>query len=436
MSIQIERLKTHLLGLLLLITLIAVGLQFKLEKVLVIDSNSGYGVEAVDDRADGGASVSSVEIVDGKYVLHCEVIANSYAWPYCQIAFYISENQNDGVDLSQYSYVKVWAKYSVPQTTGLRFEIRNFDPGYSTPDDESSMKYNTIEYYEKNTPYPAVLPLQNFQVPTWWLIQKEIAVPKVGPEYYNAQSLEVSTGSNVKPGKYTITVERIEFVGKYMSDRNLYLFFLTVWGAVALGYFVQRMRYIQRELRQSGHRQDELEALNNLLNVKHRTLEEKLSRDPLTGVLNRDGIARLFDGEKRRHMRKNLSIIFMDIDHFKNINDSYGHNFGDKILIDFAQQITDNTREMDLLARWGGEEFILACPNTNLAHAVQLAEKLRHAIADHNWPNGITITASFGVAEMNNEAPTEFIGRADAALYEAKAAGRNCVVIAKPAFRG
>lgn len=434
MSIQIERLKTHLLGILLLVTLITVGLQSTLEKVLIIDSKSSYGFEAVDDRGDGGASVSTIAIVDGKYVLNCEIIANSYEWPYCQMAFYLSQSETDGVDLSQYSHVKVWAKYSTPQTIGLRFEIRNFDPSYSTSDDESSMKYNTIEYYEKNTPYPAVLPLQNFQVPTWWLTQKEIEISKMGPEYYNAQSIEVSTGTGVKPGKYTIIVERIEFAGKYISDRSLYLFFLIVWGAAALGYFIQRMRYIQRELKQSGHRQGELEALNNLLNVKHRTLEEKLSRDPLTGVLNRDGIARLFDGEKRRHMRKNLSIIFMDIDHFKSINDTHGHNFGDKILISFAQRVAENTREMDLLARWGGEEFILACPNTNLAHAVQLAEKLRRAISEHSWPEGITVTASFGVAEMNNEAPTEFIGRADAALYEAKSAGRNCVVIAKPAI--
>ena len=110
------------------------------------------------------------------------------------------------------------------------------------------------------------------------------------------------------------------------------------------------------------------------------------------------------------------------------MNDTYGHNVGDQVLLAFAQTLSANTRTHDLLARWGGEEFVLACPDTTLDNASNLAEKLRRAIEISDWPKQLNITASFGVAQMlPQESPTDFIARADKALYVAKAQGRNCV---------
>ena len=101
---------------------------------------------------------------------------------------------------------------------------------------------------------------------------------------------------------------------------------------------------------------------------------------------------------------------------------------GDQVLLAFAHVLSENTRSQDLLARWGGEEFVLACPETNLDKASGLAEKLRRCISEHDWPKGLKLTASFGVAQMlEDESPTDFIARADKALYVAKAQGRNCV---------
>ncbi|RYG54346.1 MAG: GGDEF domain-containing protein, partial [Chitinophagaceae bacterium] len=373
MNIKHERYKARLVGFLLIVTILAVILQSQLRNVLTIDSNTSYHYVIIDDHMDGGETKSHLEVVDNKLVLHCEIVQSKYEWPYCEIQFDFSKN-GKGLDFSTYEYARIAIKYDTPQDVGIRIQARNFNPVYSKEGNANTYKYNSVEYYGKKTTYPLTVPLQNFQVPTWWLFTNAIPIEHIGPEFTNIRYLEVATGSGIKPGKYTLVIERLEFVGKYISDKNLYLSLLAMWGLIAFWYLLNRIRFIRLQLQTSGHRQQELEALNRLLNVRHRNLEEKLSRDPLTGVLNRDGIARLFEGEKNtRSQQHSLSIIFMDIDHFKKINDTYGHNFGDQILIDFAHTISDNTREMDLLARWGGEEFILACPNTNLAHAVQLA---------------------------------------------------------------
>lgn len=257
----------------------------------------------------------------------------------------------------------------------------------------------------------------------------KIPVDHSGPEFSNTLWVEVATGNSIKPGTYILEVGDLEFVGKLIDDTYLYLGLLILWGLAALAYVATQMGYIRRELSVSTRRQQELEALNQLLNVKSIKLEEQLTRDTLTGVFNREGIAHIFESHMHNQRGGKLSMIFMDIDHFKQVNDTHGHNIGDQVLIEFAQVINKSTRGSDVLARWGGEEFVLICPNTDLMKAAHLAEKLRVNIQEHTWPELIPLTTSFGVAEMQQESPTDFIGRADKALYAAKAQGRNRVII-------
>lgn len=432
MGIQRDKLELRLIGSLLLLTAIALALQaMQFSKVLKIDSHTRFPYSAIDDRANGGLSRANLEVVGDTLILHCEIVQSSYAWPYCEISLNLLKSGTRGVDLSEYSSARLWVKYDTPQDAGIRFQARNFNADYSHLGDDGSLKYNSIEFYGKKTAYPVEIPLANLQVPTWWLVAKEIPIDKTGTDFSNIHALDIATGSGVKPGTYTVVIEKIEFVGKYISNQNLYLLLLIIWGISAFLYLLRRIRSIRQELNKSGHRQQELEALNRLLNVNRQRLEDKLVRDPLTGILNRDGIANIFADTSKSQTPINLSIIFIDIDFFKNVNDTYGHNVGDKVLVQFATILKESTREIDVLARWGGEEFILACPNTELSQAVTLAEKLRVVIATSQWPEQINLTASFGVAEMGNESPTEFIGRADMALYSAKTKGRNRVEVAK-----
>ena len=129
-----------------------------------------------------------------------------------------------------------------------------------------------------------------------------------------------------------------------------------------------------------------------------------------------------------------LSMILLDIDDFKLLNDTHGHAAGDEVLMSLASIMNDSARESDLIARYGGEEFVILMPNTDLAGAVHLAEKIRMAVESTRLIIGdgmkpIEITISLGVATFNGSR-REFFAEADRALYQAKAAGKNCVIIA------
>ena len=129
----------------------------------------------------------------------------------------------------------------------------------------------------------------------------------------------------------------------------------------------------------------------------------------------------------------NASVIFIDLDNFKRINDARGHVVGDRVLQTLCDILRNHTRSSDGLGRWGGEEFVLVCPGTNLSKAADLAEKLRHRVEETNFipEEPIAVTASFGVAVAHGERTFEEAFRqADQAMYLAKHRGRNCVVAA------
>ncbi|QSX32560.1 diguanylate cyclase [Shewanella avicenniae] len=168
--------------------------------------------------------------------------------------------------------------------------------------------------------------------------------------------------------------------------------------------------------------------------ITARKLAEDLSiKDQLTGLYNRLHIDRMLAIEVERSRRYGgaLSLILLDIDHFKSINDTYGHLEGDQVLKHLARLLQSYCRKSDCVGRWGGEEFIVICPNTNSKAANVLAEKLRQAIAEQHIPTVGHISASFGVTERGSD-ETNFkylIERADKALYQAKDQGRNKVVV-------
>jgi diguanylate cyclase (GGDEF)-like protein len=157
--------------------------------------------------------------------------------------------------------------------------------------------------------------------------------------------------------------------------------------------------------------------------------------DALTGIYNRRGLFQTgeFEFQRARRIQRPFSILMFDIDHFKKVNDTYGHAVGDQILQQMAQRCEKTSRTTDLVGRYGGEEFIVLLTETNLEAAKIIGERLRQSIMNTSFntdAGALVVTASIGVTEST---PTDtlntLIERADAALYKAKHAGRNCVAI-------
>ncbi|MFW2374122.1 MAG: GGDEF domain-containing protein [Gammaproteobacteria bacterium] len=166
--------------------------------------------------------------------------------------------------------------------------------------------------------------------------------------------------------------------------------------------------------------------------VLSRTLTEIATIDGLTGIYNRMQFNHLLETEIDRSNRYDgqFSIISMDIDHFKRINDQFGHQTGDKVLIDFCKLVTRCNRSSDIFARYGGEEFIILAQNTSLENTLHHAQRLCSEIAQHQFDKVVHVTCSFGVTEFRNknDSSTSLLNRADIALYKAKENGRNQVV--------
>lgn len=162
----------------------------------------------------------------------------------------------------------------------------------------------------------------------------------------------------------------------------------------------------------------------------NRELARLSITDQLTGIHNRMKLDEALATEIQRCRRYDqaLAIVLLDIDHFKQVNDTYGHQAGDQTLVQIATLLSEGSRETDVVGRWGGEEFMILLPHTDLAGACRLAEKMRATIAAHKFAKIGSQTASFGVAAYRiDDQPNDLVARADAALYEAKHAGRNRV---------
>jgi diguanylate cyclase (GGDEF)-like protein len=166
----------------------------------------------------------------------------------------------------------------------------------------------------------------------------------------------------------------------------------------------------------------------------HARLHELAIRDPMTGIYNRRHFFELADSifEQSRRYNRPISAIMFDADHYKEVNDTYGHLVGDEVLKQITARCSAVIRQADIFGRYGGEEFVIVMPETGLTGGLKLAERLRIAIAEspyHTEKADVSTSISLGVARSKRSTASllELLSNADAALYRAKDAGRNCV---------
>ena len=170
------------------------------------------------------------------------------------------------------------------------------------------------------------------------------------------------------------------------------------------------------------------------VNEAEHSLRELAATDPLTGLHNRRRLLEMARQEHARHGRSQrpVCVLLCDVDHFKSVNDTHGHDAGDRVLRHMAQLMAETVRAHDAVGRWGGEEFLALLPDTDLPAAAQVAQRMRLAVADAVFEGStpLRLSITIGVASLRRgESVERFIARADAGLYRGKVAGRNRVEV-------
>jgi diguanylate cyclase (GGDEF)-like protein len=378
-------------------------------------------LQAIDDRGSGGRS--HAEVVNdqdgGPIAMRCE-IRPGFEWPFCELQI---ELLGGGLNLNAFSHIRLWLHAQGPTLDGsapqVRVFLRHFDPAYSGQGQAVDLKPHEVVFAPGAQPVPVELRLSQFMVSSWWAQSHPLPVPLMGPQLDRIRVFSLSTGGQVAPGTHVIRLDRAELIGNWVAPETFRLGLVGLWMFSLLGYLVWESWVVRGRLRRSISRS--------------RKLEQLALRDPLTRVANRNGLQRALDLllQVQGDMGFPLSVVFVDVDHFKRINDQHGHDVGDQVLVLLAHTLRANLPRDDLLARWGGEEFVIVMPQTPGGEAVAVAERLRQVLARTDWPAGLQVTASWGVAQASAVAELEHALReADQAMYRAKRDGRDRVISA------
>jgi diguanylate cyclase (GGDEF)-like protein len=414
---------------LLLLTLAALTLFPRvLERTLIIEPEAYQFIYTNDDRYSGGTSVAQIVNREG-YAWRCE-LKKTFRHPYCGFEIVLGKNQNEGVDLSNYSKIKLWLNYSGP-TEAIRLYLRNINPAYFREGVYDSTKYNQLEFHSSLIKNGYVeFSMDNFSVAEWWLNSNKVPPNLSHVQLENTILFEVSSGTYSVEGVHDFELTRVELQGHYLSTEHWYLSIIIFWLIIIFGYLLYRALQLSQRVRAQLIREKQLVEINTILDSQSRRLDLKSKTDHLTGVFNRRGLEESLQLvlNERRDNQTPIALIMFDLDHFKSINDTYGHLMGDEVLIKVAQLVQQQIRHNDIFARWGGEEFVIVCKDATARQAEILAEKIREYISNYHFDNDLNITASFGVADISsNESLESLFVNADLALYQAKNNGRNKV---------
>ncbi|WP_448249177.1 GGDEF domain-containing protein [Thalassotalea agariperforans] len=405
-----------------------------MDSYLRLDHNSN--AQAISDRNVANdsplASQADVSIEQQAKKLTCQ-IKFFIDYPFCELSFNLVNPFEIPLDLSNYTKIKVKLAYIPPKAQksfNLRFQIRNYEPNISNSDDlntfrlnEAKLNIKTLNHVEEYT-----ITFDDFYIPEWWSSMMILEHGNAQTNFERAVFIKIMTPENVVSGEHTIFIEYITLEGKLISQASLLKLLTITWLLAIIGHVFFIINSSRVKAQRLIKKQQELEKMNTALAIETKELQGLVTRDHLTGIRNRHGIRDLLLELvlKTEDNSFKLSAMYLDLDKFKVINDTYGHDVGDKVLVIFSQLISENIRSNDIFARWGGEEFLLICPDLDCLQAHLLAEKLRMLIMEQTWPTGTKVTCSIGVTEYKpREDIAELLKRADNALYQSKARGRN-----------
>ncbi len=369
-----------------------------------------------------------VQWVDARH-LHwrCRYPAADHDLP-CGLTLVLSgQDPSRGRDLTRFHTLEMDLAYrgSSPQ---VRVAIRNFDPRFSKVDDGNSARMQSINLRARDVERPVSIDLSELTVPEWWTSQFNLPREYNRARLDNATTISIDLPANLAGAEQDLELRRLALRGEWVDRDMAYLALLGLWMLGAAGLVLRRWADLRRRYLRQQREIDALTARTRALRAEQDSLRRLASIDELTGVLNRRGLEQALEDFEAQP--EGVTLVLLDIDHFKHINDRWGHAAGDEVLRRVAAIAAANLRATDVIGRWGGEEFLVACQGRHIEDAARLAEKLRQSLEDGSVDakGRFGITASFGVALAPPGSSTlRAFKRADAALYRAKAGGRNRV---------
>jgi len=372
-----------------------------------------------DDSMFEGDSSSSW--IDNQALhLRCDIREmRNGAPPFCGLHIHLDNDLSNTIDLRGYHHMVIDAEYTGGNQK-LRFYLSEFVPGFTDPNDPVSSrtaKYMGAYIDADETKAPFTVRMDEFIVAEWWINDSNV------PRKYSLPSRErvLLFGMDISHptalGHHEFKLKRVIFVGDWISAEHWYLALLLLWAASFLAFIFVRYYLLQR-------------YTARLYTEKHAY--QRLSMiDSLTQLMNRYGLTTYFDEKIKPNKTLGSScLLLVDIDHFKQVNDNHGHPMGDVALHTVGSTIKEHLRQTDSASRWGGEEFLILLPATNLDHAAKLGERLRQVLADLSFTQAsdLSITVSIGVCSfLPGESLESTFARADKALYQAKENGRDRV---------
>ncbi|CAN7242479.1 GGDEF domain-containing protein [Pseudoduganella sp. LjRoot289] len=419
-----------MLGLIVLTISLLVWQHFGMERVMIFSSASGRAVETIDDRDEQGDSVASVTRRPDALVMDCE-LRKSLTYPYCLLVFPLSRS-DAGVDMSEFDFITVDMSYEGPSTPEIGLTLWNFESGLSKVGDTRTHKVIEVQF-EVPAQGTVHIPIKVLNIAPWWLKKMKVPMQRSDVRIDNVTGIVLGIGSGYATGHHRLVLRSLKFHGKLISQNRLLMMLVCGWILAALSWLAYSLLLYRAKLGTSTARLALLSQLNSALELEASELADRAFTDELTGALNRKGLRDALMNKWRKADTADdaMAVVFVDIDHFKSVNDTYGHDVGDQVLRAFAAAVQREIRASDKLVRWGGEEFLIVCLSCGAAEAQGLADKLRRAMHHQIWPCGMHLTASFGVTALGEgEDIGDTIKRADAALYQAKSEGRDCVKLA------
>lgn len=332
-----------------------------------------------------------------------------------------------GKDFRDYDAIEYTIAYE-GSASRVRLSLRIFDPDYAQTNDVHSTKFQSATVPVSELNKPVVVNLSEFTVASWWLRQRNARRQWSLPQFDNV----VVVGVDIfEPGVHKVQVEKIVLVTEWIKTDTLLVTLLSFWMLVFLGSGLVSFFRLYRRAQYERHLVTILEARQNRMEAERQDLRELTDLDPLTGIYNRAGLEpfiRQVFGNTGTAVE--LGAMLMDIDHFKQLNNTWGHDMGDRVLRAFAAAIAANLREEDLFARWDGEKFLVICRNRTNETLLQFAEKLREITAGYTFGGEfeLKITVSIGTTMAQKGERFEVVmHRLNDALLHAKEGGRNRV---------